>query len=186
MKLKLLISAILLSTATLAGAQSVTVGYAQRVLDSGAQEHQTGLSVRTATYGAFTGDVGFSSVQKDTTNAITNRTEVGVTYKYALPLSMSADFRAAHGWKSKSGSETTQYYVLEPSVTYSVPSTMASVKVGYRVREAYSASVADNSTTARVALGYKLSKNDRISIGRDWQRGDGALTQTSLQYTRAF
>jgi hypothetical protein len=63
---------------------------------------------------------------------------------------------------------------------------MASVKVGYRVREAYSDSVADNSTTTRVALGYKLSKNDRISLGRDWQRGDGALTQTSLQYTRAF
>lgn len=187
MKFKLLVTAMLLATTTLASAQSVSVGYAQRVLNSGSQEHQTSLSVKTAAVGKYTGDFGISSVQKDLTNAITTRTEVGVTYSLPVPsYPVKLDTRIAHGWKSKSGSETTQYYVIEPSVSVAVPDTKLAVKLGYRVREAYSANVADNSTTSRVAVSYAITKKDRISFGRDWQRGDGALIQNSLQYTRAF
>ena len=186
MKLKLLVSTMLL-TAGIASAQSVSVGYAQRVLDSGTQEHQTSLSVKTAAIGKYTGDFGISNVQKDLTNAITTRTEMGVTY--SLPVTtypVKLDTRIAHCWKSKSGSETTQYYVIEPSVSVAVPDTKLAVKLGYRVREAYSANVADNSTTSRIAVTYAITKKDRVSFGRDWQRGDGALIQNSVQYSRAF
>lgn len=187
MKFKLLVSAMLLATAGITNAQSITVGYAQRVLDSGSQEHQTGLSVKTASFGKFTGDLGISSVQKDLTNAITTRTELGITYSAPLAVyNTKIDLRLAHGWKAKSGAEVTQYYVAEPSVTFAIPDTKLTAKLGYRVREAYSSSVADSSTTTRVALGYNITKKDRISFGRDWQRGDGALIQNSLQYTRAF
>lgn len=186
MKIKMLALASLLTLSSIASAQSVTVGYAQRALDAGGQEHQNSISVKTKAYGSFTGDMGISAVQKDSTNAITNRYELGVTYNQPLTSLLSADFRVANGWKAKSGSDTTTYYVLEPSVTAKIPSTAASVKVGYRVRNAWESDVADNSKTTRLALGYNLTKNDKISLGRDWQRGDGALTQTTLQYTRAF
>lgn len=186
MKLKLFVSTMLL-TAGIASAQSVSVGYAQRVLDNGSQEHQTALSIKTATYGNYTGDFGISNAQKDLSNAITTRTELGVTY--SIPVSsypVKLDTRIAHGWKSKSGSETTQYYVIEPSISVAVPDTKLAVKLGYRVREAYSDNVKDSSTTSRIAVAYAITQKDRISFGRDWQRGDGALIQNSVQYTRAF
>lgn len=186
MKMKMLAAATLFVASSIASAQSVTVGFANRALDSGGSEHQTSLSVKTKAYGAFTGDVGVSAVQKDATNAITNRYEVGVTYTQPLNSVLSGDFRVAQGWKAKSGSEVTTYYVLEPSVTAKIPSTEASVKLGYRVRNAWKDGVADNSTTTRLALGYNLTAKDKLSLGRDWQRGDGALVQTTLQYTRAF
>lgn len=186
MKMKMFALAALMSVATFASAQSVSVGYADRALKTGAQEHQTSLSVKTASYGAFTGDVAFAAVQNDSTNAITNRTEVGVTYGLGLPLGLKGETRLATGWKAKSGSDVTTYYVVEPSVTAKLGATPLSVKVGYRVREAYDNAVADNSKTTRFAVAYDLSKKDKISLGRDIQTGDGALTQTSLQYTRSF
>lgn len=186
MKIKMFALAAMVSATTFASAQSVTVGYANRVLDAGGQEHQTSLSVKSKSYGAFTGDIGFSAVQKDSNDALTNRTELGLTYGQALPLGLNGSVRVAHGWKAKSGSEVTQYYAIEPSVVAKVGATPMSVKVGYRVRNAYSDNVADNSKTTRLALGYALTAKDSVSLGRDWQRGDGALIQTTLQYTRAF
>lgn len=186
MKFKMLALASLIAASSIAGAQSVTVGYSHKALDSGAQEHQNSLSVKTKSYGSFSGDVGVFASQNDNTNAITNRYELGVTYNQPINSILSGDFRVAQGWKAKSGAEVTTYYVLEPSVTAKIPSTAASVKVGYRVRNAWEKGVADNSETTRLALGYDLTKVDKISLGRDWQRGDGAQTQTTLQYTRAF
>ena len=186
MKLKMFAASALICVASVAGAQSVTIGYAQRALDSGGQEHQNSHSVRAKVFGAFTGDVGVSAVQKDSNDAITNRYEIGMTYNQPLIAGLRGDFRVANGWKAKSGSETTTYYVLEPSVTAKIPNTAASVKVGYRWRNAWNSGVADNSETTRVSLGYDLTAKDKISLGRDWQRGDGALTQTTVQYTRSF
>ncbi len=186
MKYKMFAVVALMSVASFAGAQSVTVGYSQRVLDAGGQEHQNSVSVKNKISGALTGDIGVSVVQKDDTNAITNRYELGVTYNQPIVSGLSGDLRLAHGWKAKSGSAVTQYYVVEPSVTAKLSQLPLSVKVGYRIREAYDNTVADNSKTTRLALGYDLTTKDKISLGRDWQRGDGALTQTTLQYSRAF
>lgn len=186
MKIKMLALAALLTISGYAAAQSVTVGYANRTLDAGGQEKQTNLSVKTSSYRAFAGDIGFSAVQKDATNALTNRTELGLNYDQELLLGLRGNIRIAHGWKAKSGTDVTQYYVIEPSVTTKVGKTPVSVKLGYRLREAYENSVADNSKTTRLSVGYELTAKDKISVGRDWQRGDGALIQTSLQYTRAF
>jgi hypothetical protein len=186
MKIKMLAFAALVSIAEFASAQSVTVGYAYRDLDAGTSDHQTSLSVKTASFGSFTGDIGIQAAQSDATNVITNRTELGLTYGHPLSSSLKADLRVGHGWKAKSGSTATQYYVVEPSVTAKLGDTPMSVKLGYRYREAYSNTVADTSNTTRLSVGYALTAKDSISLGRDWQRGDGALTQTSLQYTRAF
>jgi hypothetical protein len=186
MKLKMLALASLIAASSIASAQSVTVGFAQKDLDSGAKEHQNSISVKTKAYGSFTGDVGIFATQNDNTNTLSNRYELGATYTQPLTSSLSADVRVAQGWKAKSGSEVTTYYVIEPSVTAKITGTPLSVKAGYRVRNAWESNVADNSTTSRLSLGYNLTAKDRISLGRDWQRGDGANTQTSLQYTRAF
>jgi hypothetical protein len=186
MKIKMMALVALVSVAGYASAQSVTVGYAIRALEAGGQEHQTSLSVKTAAYGSFTGDAGISATQKDATNALTNRTELGLNYAQELPLGLKGNVRVAHGWKAKSGAEVTQYYVVEPSVTAKVGATPMSVKLGYRIRNAYSDNVADNSTTTRVALAYAFTNKDSVSLGRGFQRGDGAVIQTTLQYTRAF
>ena len=186
MKIKMFALAALVSVAGFASAQSVSISYADRNYDAGGGDHLTGLSVKSAAYGAFTGDVGLSVTQNDSTNALVSRTEAGVTYTHQLPLGLKGDFRVAHGFKMKSGTSTTQYYVLEPSVTSKLGATPLSVKVGYRVRNAYADNVADNSKTTRLAVAYALTAKDSVSLGRDWLRGDGALTQTTLQYTRAF
>lgn len=186
MKFKMLALASLIAASSIASAQSVTVGYADKALTAGGQEHQTSLTVKRKAYGSFTGDIGVFATQNDKTEALSNRYELGVTYNQPLTSFLSGDFRVAQGWKAKSGSTPTSYYVLEPSVTAKIPSTAASVKVGYRVRNAWESDVADNSKTTRLSLGYDLTKVDKISLGRDWQRGDGANIQTSLQYTRAF
>jgi hypothetical protein len=186
MKIKMLALATLLTISGYAAAQSVTVGYADRDLKKGGQEHQTSLSVKTASFGSLSGYIGFSAVQTDTTNTLTNRTELGLNHEQDVIPGLKGNIRVAHGWKAKSGAEVTQYYVIEPSVTTKVGKTPLSVKLGYRLREAYENSVADNSKTTRLSVGYNLTTKDKISVGRDWQRGDGALIQTSLQYTRAF
>jgi hypothetical protein len=186
MKMKMIALAALMTVYGSVNAQSVTVGYANRDLDAGGQEHQTSLSVKTASFGSLSGDIGFSAAQNDATNAITNRTEFGLTYGQPLGSSLKADLRLGHGWKAKSGSTVTQYYVVEPSVTAKLGATPMSVKLGYRHREAYDNAVADTSKTTRLSAAYALTAKDSISLGRDWQRGDGALVQTTLNYTRSF
>lgn len=186
MKFKMFALAALMGLASFANAQSVTVGYSQRALEAGGQEHQNSFSVKSKLSGSLSGDAGVTAVQGDSNNAVTNRYELGVTHTQQLTSGLTGDLRLAHGWKAKSGSQVTQYYVVEPSVTAKVTGTPVSVKVGYRIREAYDNTVADNSKTPRLALGYDLTSKDKISLGRDWQRGDGALTQTTLQYTRSF
>jgi hypothetical protein len=186
MKFKLFIASIIFSIASVASAQSVSLGYAQRVLKTGEQEHQTSISVKTQEYKGFSGDAGISTAQKDVANTLTNRYELGATYVQPITDKFSTDIRLATGWKAKSGSDTTTYYVIEPSVTAKLGDSPASVKLGYRVRNAWHAGVADNSETTRLALGYNITAKDKVSLGRDWQRGDGALTQTTLQYSRAF
>ena len=186
MKIKNVILASLLAVGSTAFAQSVTIGYALRDLATGQQEHQNSFSVKSPSFGSLTGDVGVSASQNDKTFVLTNRYEIGVTHSQPLPAGLSGDFRVAQGWKAKSGIDTTTYYVLEPSLTSKIAGTPASVKVGYRVRNAWDSNVADNSKTTRLAFAYDLTKLDKVSLGRDWQRGDGALQQTTLQYTRAF
>jgi hypothetical protein len=186
MKIKILALAALLTISGYAAAQSVTVGYANRTLDAGGHENVTGLSVKTASYRALVGDVGVSATQNASTNVLTTRSEIGVTYGLGLPLGLKGEARLATGWKAKSGSAATTYYVVEPSVTAKVGSTPLSVKLGYRLREAYDNSVADTSRTTRLSVGYDLTTKDKVSLGRDWQNGVGAGIQTSLQYTRAF
>jgi hypothetical protein len=186
MKIKMLVLAGLFVVSSIASAQSVTVGYSIRDLATGQQEHQNSMSIKTKSFGSLTGDVGVSAVQNDSTYAVTNRYEIGVTHNQPLFGGLSGDFRVAQGWKAKSGSDTTTYYVLEPSVTSKITGTPVSVKVGYRVRNAWDSNVADNSKTSRLSVGYDLTSKDRVSFGRDWQRGDGALIQTTLQYTRSF
>jgi len=187
MKIKMMALAGLLAVSSIASAQSVTVGYAVKSLDNNAgQTHLTSLSVKNKLFGNVSGDLGLSADKNDATNALVNRYEVGGTYNQPLFGTVSGDFRLATGWKAKSGSEVTSYYVIEPSVTAKIPSTAASVKVGYRWRNAWASDVADNSTTTRLAVAYDITAKDKISLGRDWLRGDGANTQTTLQYTRAF
>jgi hypothetical protein len=187
MKLKMLAVASLLVASSIASAQSVTVGYALKDLDNNAgQTHLTSLAIKNNILTNVAGDIGISADQNDKTNAIVNRYELGLTYSQKLTEGVTGDFRVANGWKAKSGVDTSSYYVLEPSVTARIANTPMSVKVGYRWRNAWSDNAADTSETTRLAVSYDVTKKDKVTLGLDRLRGDGANTQTTLQYTRAF
>lgn len=187
MKYKM-IALALLTSATIASAQSVSTGYAVRAMADGTQEHQTSLSVRTGKiFNDVRGDFGYFATTKDSNNALSNRIEIGVNQPFTVPYVnfLSANMRVATGWKLVSGRETTTYYVVEPSVTAPLGKNL-DVKVGYRWRQAYDSNVADDSTTTRLSAGYKLTQKDRIQLNYDIGHGDGANKQTALVYTRAF
>lgn len=183
-----MIALALLTSASIASAQSVSTGVAVREMANGSQEHQTSLSARTGKiFGEVRGDIAFVATQKDSNNALSNRVEVGLSHPFSIPSVsfLTANMRVATGWKQVSGRETTTYYVIEPSVTAPI-GTNFDVRVGYRWRQAYDSSVADDSTTTRLSASYKITKKDRIALNYDISRGDGANKQTALVYTRAF
>jgi hypothetical protein len=187
MKLKLIATLAIAAASTFAQAESVSVGYSVRDMTNGTHEHQTSLSVKSGKlFDNVYGDVGYFATTKDASNALSNRIEVGLNKPISINSLLTGNMRVATGWKQVSGVEASKYYVFEPSVTAPIGSTGFDAKVGYRVRRAYDAAVADNSTTTRLAVGYALTKRDRIALSRDNQRGDGANTQTGISYTRSF
>lgn len=186
MKIKMLAAATLIAVTGLASAQSVSLGFAAKELDAGGQTHISSFSVKQKLLANVSGDIVTTAEQNDSTKALTNRYELGLTYSQKLVSTVTGDFRVAHGYKIKSGSDTTTYYSLEPSVTAKIQDTPLSVRVGYRWRNAWESNVADNTETTRLAVIYDLTAKDKLSLGRDSVRGDAAGNVTSLVYTRAF
>jgi hypothetical protein len=187
MKLKQKLLLTLLLAAGAASAQTLSIGYTSITTDAGAQESRNSLSVRgiKLATSSLSGDIGYSATTKEASNALSNRIELGVSNSVKL-----GDFRVgarvATGWKLVSNKETTSYYAIEPFVGAVIPNTPLDVRVGYRWRDAYSSDVSDSSNTARLAVGYKLSKKDRLTLGYDKLTGNGAGTQTTVAYSRTF
>lgn len=185
LKQKLLLTVLLAAGAV--SAQTLSLGYTNINTDSGTQENRSSLSVRgiKLATSSVSGDIGYSATTKEASNALSNRIELGVSDSVKL-----GDFRvgarAATGWKLVSGKATTSYYAIEPFVGTAIPNTPLDVRVSYRWRDAYSSDVSDKSDTARLSLGYKISKKDRLTLGYDKLTGNGAGTQTTFAYSRAF
>lgn len=187
MKLKLIAAASLVAFSSLASAQSsMTVTYGVKDTDAtpSVQSHAVNLSVKTRAFSNVDVDGGIQTETADKTNAVTNRYELGLTPGFNITNTLRGDVRVATGWKQKSGVENFSYYSVEPGVTAKFGDLSA--RVAYRYRNAYESANADRSDTTRLSVGYALTKQDSIRVGRDWQRGDGANTQTTIAYTRSF
>lgn len=183
---KTIIALSLLALAGAASAGSVSVSGAQ------AEATATGIKSNRLTFGyktelakGFAGDVSISNTSNNSTNALSNRTEVGVTAGVLEAGRLSSNVRVATGAKMVSGSETTYYYAVEPGVNYKLTDSLTA-RVAYRFRDAYANDVADRSNTNRVSLSYALSKSNTVSVGYDKVRGAGAEKAVSVGLSHSF
>jgi len=186
MKIKIVLLATLLAFAGVASAQSsVTATYGvQDLVPNTAQNHIANFTAKTAINSTFAVDAGILTTTGDISNAITNRYEAGLTGKYELTSVVAADLRVATGIKQKSGVNDFTYYSLEPGVNAKFGDITA--RVAWRYRDAYQDTNADQSRTMRYALGYNVTAKDKVTVGYDTLRGDGANNTTYVAYTRSF
>lgn len=183
---KTIIALTLLALAGAASADSISVSGA--VAESAA----TGVDSNRFTFGykkdlakGFAGDVSVSNTSNTSTNALSNRTEAGLTASVLEAGRLTGSVRVATGAKMVSGSDTKYYYSVEPGVSYKLTDSL-SARVAYRFRDAYANDVADRSNTNRVSLSYALSKSNTVSVGYDKVRGDGAEKAVSVGLSHAF
>lgn len=188
MKLKLIAAASLVAFSALANAQSsVTMVYGvQEAVPSNVQSHITNFVARTTVVkNVLTVDGGIYTTTADVARSITNRYEVGATAGHNLTDMFRADVRVATGMKAVSTKQDFGYYSVEPGINAKLGDFTA--RVAYRFRTAYDADVnADTSNTMRYAVGYNITKQDRVTVGYDALRGDGANNSTTVSYTRSF
>jgi len=186
MKIKIVLLATLLAFAGVASAQSsVTATWGvQSLVPSDVQNHVYNFTAKTAINNTFAVDAGILTTTGDISNAITNRYEAGLSGKYDLTSIVTTDLRLATGIKQKSGSNDFTYYSVEPGVNAKFGDITA--RVAWRYRDAYQDTNADQSRTMRYALGYNVTAKDKVTLGYDTLRGDGANNTTYVAYTRSF
>lgn len=186
MKKTILASLVALLATTAAHAGSVSVsGAVAEANGTGVQSHRYTFGYKDTIAPGFVGDVSISNTSNDTTNALSNRTEAGVTADLFSASKLGANVRVATGAKMVSGSNTTYYYSVEPGVSYKITDNL-SARVAYRFRDAYANDVADRSNSNRASLTYALSKSNTVSVGYDKVRGDGAEKAVSIGLSHAF
>jgi hypothetical protein len=188
MKLKFLVASALLASSSVVLAQSsVTIGYADRTLDSNGQKVAvTGLSAKTRLFNQIDGDIGINQSRNTVSNSITDRTEVGLSTGYEVTSFAKATIRGAVGMKNVSGKQGVEYYSIEPGINVKLPVDGFTARVAYRYRDSFDVNDADRSNTMRYALSYDLTKKDRLTLGYEVLKGDGANKQTVFSYTRSF
>lgn len=165
---------------------SVTVGNnVVRADGTNIQSHRYAFSVRHTLAPGFVGDISTTTTTADVSNALGVRAEVGVTSSIYSIDRFSFNVRTAVGEKLKSGTESTSFYVIEPGVGIKVTDTV-SARVAYRYRDAFSSGVADQSNTMRYSVAYAVTKQDKIGLGFDQVRGNGAEKSVGVSYTRSF
>jgi len=186
MKINTLICSFLIGISSAAIAQtSVTVQHGeQKSNTTGATSHTGNLFVSSKVANNVSVDAGIYNTVSDSAHTTGSRYEVGVAGFYPINSVFTAGVRVGSGIKQPSGVVSSYYYSVEPSVTAKVGSVGA--KVGYRVRDSFSNSVADNSRTIRYSVFYDVTSKDRITLGYDDWKRDGASKTTYLGYTRSF
>jgi opacity protein-like surface antigen len=187
MKSKVAVMALLVGLASTAWAEdSVTVGYGWQKTTAGVESRVPALSFKKGLTDTFAIDYSTNTNTTVTDNKVTTRNELGLNAQQAITSSVTGSVRVAHGWKQASGSEQFRYYVVEPAVSTRVLNTPVSVKYAYRYRDAFNSIDHEHNITNRLQASYDLTKVDKVSLGRDFQRGDGANRTTQVAYTRSF
>lgn len=188
MKSKLLIALLLSVGVSVANAQSsATIVYGvQDAVPTNVQSHITNFVARTTVVkDVLTVDGGIYTTTADVSRAITNRYEIGATAGHNLTDMFRGDVRIATGMKAVSTKQDFGYYSVEPGINAKLGDFTA--RVAYRFRNAYDTNAnADTSNTMRYSVGYNVTKQDRVSVGYDRLRGDGANNSTTVSYTRSF
>lgn len=178
-----------LAVATLSGqaiaADSITLeGQFIQGRDGERDARNANITLRRDFSSFLSGHVQASGTQTNTTNALTNRLEAGVTgsIKFVGPFSgyttiaVGEAFRAAGNYS---------YYSVEPGVRADLGAGLTA-HAGYRYRAAFDSAIADTTSTARVGLSYALTKQDSIGVRYDRVMQDAKQDVIGLNYTRNF
>ena len=179
---KFLIAAVM-GIAGLAHAGSFLVETAQ--IDGMTRANSTGYLIQVSEEIAKNVDASAQilTYQTDGTNSVSSRYEFGLSPKYRLG-GVTLYTKFALGQKlSSTGNK--DFYGIEPGII--VPfADRWNVRFGYRMRDGYSGSTGERTNTARLGLGYDLTKVDSINIRYDRQRGDLDQNSWNLAYIRRF
>lgn len=183
--MKKIIAILALATAGSAFANSVSMEY--QAWENPTTKADTSALVLTARQNlskSVVGDVQLTVNQAEASNALAGRSELGMTYSAPIGR-LSGYVRGAVGLKYADGQNSTSYYSVEPGVRYGLTERL-SARVGYRYRDAFSNSVADQTNTVRVGLNYAVSKTAEVGVRFDRVRGDSEQNVVALGYTRRF
>jgi hypothetical protein len=140
------------------------------------------LSVKESINSIFAADLGATNYQQDNTKALSTRLETGITASIPMgPIGLYA--RTAIGEKYNN-TKNFAYYSIEPGVTYTLGK--ATVKVGYRYRDAVNEVNLDKTRTGRIGVSYALTNKDTIGVRYDKVTGDSWNHSYNLAYTKSF
>lgn len=183
--MKKIFAILALASAGVAYAGSATVEY-QSWENPTTKADTTGLriAVQENLTKQLAGDVSLSVNQKEATNNLAGRAEVGLTYSTAIGP-VTGYVRGGTGVKFENGVDNHSYYSIEPGVGFRITEKL-STKVGYRYRTAFNDAINDQTRTVRVSAAYSLTKVDSVGVKFDRQRGDSEQNIVGLFYNRKF
>lgn len=175
--------ATLIALASTAFAGSVTVeGQDQQGEKGAVGSTNYALSVKESITNTLALDIGATNYQQDGTKALSTRLETGISGSIPMgPIGLYA--RTAIGEKYNN-TKNFAYYSIEPGVTYTLGK--ATVKVGYRYRDAVNEINLDKTRTGRIGVSYALTNKDTIGIRYDKVTGDSWNHSYNLAYTKLF
>lgn len=178
-----------LAVATISGqaiaADSVTLeGQMIQGRDGAADAKNFNMTVRRDINSFLSGHVQASGTQTDTTNALTNRLEAGLTgsIKFVGPFSGYTTVAAGEAFRAAGN---YSYYSVEPGVRADLGAGLTA-HAGYRYRAAFDSAIADTTGTARVGLAYAFTKQDSIGVRYDRVMQDAKQDVFAVNYTRRF
>ena len=116
-------------------------------------------------------DINLINMRNDSTNGITSQYETGVRYKYPVTTNVVTYLRGSVGAIQVSTRSTGTYGSVEPGVIWRVQGGPVTTKLDYTWATGLNTNDLDIGMT-RVQLGYDISKENTISLRRDWMRGD--------------
>lgn len=186
MNIKHILAITMLAFTSFAFADSVTVMVGQQSsIATGADSNAYRIGYTKTLTKSLDGDIGVLNTVADSTNKVSARYELGLTGKHKINDFLSGYLRGAVG-ERVSGTTNTQwsYYAIEPGVVATYGDF--SGKIGYRYRNAFDTANLDNTNSMRYAVGYNLTKVDKVNLGYDHVVGDNGFNRTYVSYTRSF
>ena len=187
MKKSLVAALAVLSMSAFADTSFTLLDGVQKSQNTGAVSHVNLAILKTDLTNGFAVDY-IATLKSDSSNAITNRQEGGLTYSQKLVGPVSAYARGSLGLKQVSGSASLPYYTVEPGAIVAL-SDKLQAKVGYFYRDATQVGKSDMIRQMRYSVSYNLTPKDKVSVAyfHDMKASGGVITNTPyVGYTRSF
>ena len=179
---KLIVIAAMI-TATAAMADSVSLEYQNQDVKGSQNNNFYSMKYAKSFTSNLTADISTQTTVGVTDHKATERLEIGLTPSMDLN-GIKLSTRFATGQKSNLGNDFG-YYSIQPGVSIPVTASL-NLNAAYRYRNAYGDGHNDETRTASLGLGYKLTKVDTVGVRFDRIRGDVEQNNYVVNYTRSF